>query len=266
MRNQPTLPSAAPPPGSGTPRNPTFTSSSSRDVQHAHICQKLFKKKKESFYTFYPANFPRGTVGSKRDRERENSVTISHLVPGCYQLADGAGLGAGDPSRGEAGKPRAVCAPSWLGVPVSLSGQDEGNRTPWATRLSTVVFPAPSPQTLGEPTPLFLPGFKVPPCWGGFSGCWRRCWIPAALHDSLPLGRVAVYTGHRTPAFLTVRGSGSGPGTVSSRSPASRGGSEPTPACRGPGRARRRPKAQATGTPHAPGSPIPPFLTGHLGG
>lgn len=67
------------PPASGKPQQfLALTTSSSFDVQHAHICQKPFRKKRESLYTFYSANFPGGALGSlRKEKEKAERITIS---------------------------------------------------------------------------------------------------------------------------------------------------------------------------------------------
>lgn len=56
----------------GNSEPPASSVSSPQDVQHgAYLSQTIQGEKRESLYTFYSANFSRGTVGSLRKRKRE---------------------------------------------------------------------------------------------------------------------------------------------------------------------------------------------------
>lgn len=79
----PSNPPSLPPSSKGeTPEPLAFIVSSSQDVQHAHICQELFReKKRESLYTFYSANFSRGTVGSLRKEKERKERELQSMSP-----------------------------------------------------------------------------------------------------------------------------------------------------------------------------------------
>lgn len=92
----------------------------------AHLSKTIQEEKRESLYTFYSANFSRGTVGSLRKEEERGeritiNVTTAHLAADCCLLADWSGLeeeGAEGTRRGS----RAVSAPgARLGAHVSFS-------------------------------------------------------------------------------------------------------------------------------------------------
>ena len=57
----------------GNPEPPAIIVSSSQDVQHGHICQKLFRKKKrKSLYLLFSQFFPRHCgLSKKKKRERK---------------------------------------------------------------------------------------------------------------------------------------------------------------------------------------------------
>ena len=150
------LPFAPTAPANGPPRNPAFTANISRDVQRAHICQTLFRRKKEKvFYLLFSQCSPR-RCGLSRKRKRGTELRSAWPPHGWLRAAPRS-------PRGRAGAPLPAPHRCSRGSHFTQQAKTEGERTLGLPPRFADSFPLGCGIVLGAFSPSLGPKRRVPP-------------------------------------------------------------------------------------------------------
>ena len=149
------LPFAPTAPENGPPRNPAFTANISRDVQRAHICQTLFRRKKEKvFYLLFSQCSPR-RCGLSRKRKRGTELRSAWPPHGWLRAAPRS-------PRGRAGAPLPAPHRCSRGSHFTQQAKTEGERTLGLPPRFADSFPLGCGIVLGAFSPSLGPKRRVP--------------------------------------------------------------------------------------------------------